>query len=246
MLKSGIYKIQSKVHPDRFYIGSSVCISNRLDIHKSDLNRNKHHSVKLQNHYNKYGLSDLVFSVVERCSEEVLIEREQHYIDELDPFFNICKIAGSPLGIKRSKETRRKMSKAKKGKKMGPLSEKQKRKLSEILKGKKKPTRSKEHCRKLSESNKRRKHSKETRIKMSETRKGMSISEETRRKISESRKDKVPVLQLTKDGRVIGVFKSVHDASRNTGVFASNISKCLNGKRTHAGGWGWKKKTVAD
>jgi hypothetical protein len=49
--------------------------------------------------------------------KEVLIEREQHYLDELDPFFNICKVAGSVLGVKHSKETRRKMSKAQKGKK---------------------------------------------------------------------------------------------------------------------------------
>jgi group I intron endonuclease len=69
-----------------------------MEVHRSDLNKNKHHSVKLQNHHNKYGLSDLVFSVVERCSKEVLIEREQHYIDELDPYFNICKVAGSVIG----------------------------------------------------------------------------------------------------------------------------------------------------
>jgi group I intron endonuclease len=68
-------------------------------------------------------------------SKEVLIEREQHYIDELDPFFNICKVAGSPLGVKHSKETRRKMSEAHKGKKMGPHSEETKRKMSKANKG---------------------------------------------------------------------------------------------------------------
>jgi group I intron endonuclease len=209
MLKSGIYKIQSKVHPDRCYIGSAVSISMRWRRHRSDLNKNKHHSVKLQRHHNKYGLSDLVFSVVERCSEEVLIEREQYYIDELDPFFNIYKIAGSPLGMKRSKEARRKMSEAAKG----------------------------------------RRHSKETRKKIGEAQKGKKRgprSKGTIRKMSENRKNKVPVLQLTKEGLVVNVFESINDASRKTGAQRAGISKCLNGKQTHAGGWGWKKKTVAD
>jgi group I intron endonuclease len=243
MLKSGIYKIQSKVHPDRCYIGSSVSISIRWRHHRNALNRNKNDNPRLQNHYNKYGLSDLVFSVVERCPKEVLIEREQHYIDALDPFFNICKVAGNTLGVKLSKETKRKLSEAHKGKKMGPHSEETKRKISKANKGKK---RSEETKRKLSEINKGKRHSKEARRKIGEANKGRKLSKEHRRKLSEARKDKVPVLQLTKEGVIVNTFESITDASRKTGVNRRNIQACLNGRKTHAGGWGWKKKTVAD
>jgi hypothetical protein len=51
---SGIYKIQSIINPERVYIGSAISIRNRWCTHKSELKGNKHHSPKLQNHYNKY------------------------------------------------------------------------------------------------------------------------------------------------------------------------------------------------
>lgn len=52
---SGIYKIQSKVKPERIYIGSAVNIRHRRNQHFSSLSLNNHHNKKLQYHYNKYG-----------------------------------------------------------------------------------------------------------------------------------------------------------------------------------------------
>lgn len=42
---------------------------------------------------------------MEVCEKESLITREQHYINDLNPHFNICKIAGSSLGRKVSEQT---------------------------------------------------------------------------------------------------------------------------------------------
>jgi group I intron endonuclease len=112
---SGIYKIESKIKSERIYIGSSCNIKRRWENHKYDLSRNKHGSNKLQNHYNKYGKDDLVFSIIEECENDYLIIREQFYIDSLSPFFNNRKIANSQLGIKRSEETKRKLSERMKG-----------------------------------------------------------------------------------------------------------------------------------
>lgn len=112
---SGIYKIQSISHPERCYIGSAVDYKSRWRIHIHDLKNNKHHSGKLQNHFNKYGESDLIFIMVEPCVPELLINREQYFIDTLNPFFNICKIAGSCLGVKRSQEYCENMSRARTG-----------------------------------------------------------------------------------------------------------------------------------
>lgn len=95
---SGIYQIQSKIYPDRIYIGSAVDIQDRWRCHLKDLRKCIHGNSRFQNHFNKYGEQDIQFTVLEECSKEMLIQREQHYIDTLNPWFNICKVAGSRLG----------------------------------------------------------------------------------------------------------------------------------------------------
>lgn len=96
---SGIYKIQSIVKPERCYIGSAVNIKSRWESHLRTLRNGKHHSLKLQRHFDKHGEEDLIFIIIEPCFPQFLICREQSYIDSLKPYFNICMIAGSSLGI---------------------------------------------------------------------------------------------------------------------------------------------------
>ena len=98
MKLSAIYKIQSKIKPGRIYIGSSNNVKRRWDRHLQQLRNNKHHSSKLQYHYNKYGKSDLIFIITEPCLPEFLIIREQYYLDKHKPYFNGSLIAGSTLG----------------------------------------------------------------------------------------------------------------------------------------------------
>ena len=43
-----------------------------------------------------------------------------------------------------------------------------------------------------------------------------------------------------KDGVVVGVFKSVSDAVRETKIMQGNISSCLTGKRKSCGGYVWR------
>lgn len=186
---NGIYKIQSKSKPKRVYIGSAVDIQHRWDRHLSDLRLNKHHSIKFQRHYNKYGESDLVFIIVELCFPEFLTAREQYYINKLKPYFNICKIAGSSLGRKFSEETRQKMNKYREGR---PLSEETKRRISESQTGRKHSDKTK---RKISESHTGKHHTEETKEKCREATKGerhpffgKHLSEEHKQKISEANK----------------------------------------------------------
>jgi group I intron endonuclease len=117
---SGIYKIQSNVHSDRCYIGSAQNIKGRWQLHISELRRNKHKNGRLQNHFNKYGESDLQFSLVVGCDKENLISYEQFYIDSLGPYFNILKIAGSALNFKHSEETIKHLRQIHLGHKMTP------------------------------------------------------------------------------------------------------------------------------
>jgi len=92
-----------------------VWIKDRWWGHLCDLRKNKHKNIKLQVHFNKYGEQDLQFTVLEGCTKELLIQREQYYIDTLNPWFNICMVANSSLGVKRSKQTKEKYSRAKIG-----------------------------------------------------------------------------------------------------------------------------------
>lgn len=185
----GIYQIQSKIKSERIYIGSAVNISQRWWKHLSDLKLNKHCNLKLQRHYNKYGESDLQFSILLGCNKEDLIRVEQFFIDVYDPWFNECKLAGSCLGIKRSKETLKKMSLSQKER---IVTEETKKKTSKTLTGR---SLSVEHVKNISKSligNKHsvgRKHSAETRKKMSISQQKRPIcSKETKLKRSKSLK----------------------------------------------------------
>jgi group I intron endonuclease len=126
MTISGIYKIQSIINPDRVYIGSAVKLSERKNTHLWLLRKNKHHSKKLQRHYNKYGENDLVFSVLIECDKLKLIRKEQCYMNIYKPYFNCCEVSGSRLGYKESEEVKKKLSDASKGK---PKSQEMKDKL---------------------------------------------------------------------------------------------------------------------
>jgi group I intron endonuclease len=97
---SGIYKIQSKIKPEKIYIGSAVNITNRWRQHIHYLKNNKHPNKKLQNHYNKYGETDLQFSILLGCEKNDLLKIEQYFIDSYNPWFNNRPIAGSNLGKK--------------------------------------------------------------------------------------------------------------------------------------------------
>ena len=109
MRNTGIYKISNNTN-SKIYIGSSININRRWNSHKNALLKNKHKNILLQNHVNKYGIENIVFEIIEICSKDNLINREQFYIDLLKPIFNICKIAGNTLGYRYSIEQKDKLS----------------------------------------------------------------------------------------------------------------------------------------
>lgn len=131
-MATGIYKIRNIINGN-IYIGSAVNINGRWSQHISRLKMRKHHSNHLQNAWNKYGSDAFEFLVIEECEVSKLIEREQYFIDTLSPKYNICRTAGSPLGIKHSTETRAKISEVRKGVKH---STETRAKMSEAKKGK--------------------------------------------------------------------------------------------------------------
>lgn len=74
-LMIGIYKITNLVN-NKCYIGQSINIHNRWKQHKSALTSNRHHSIKLQNSWNKHGYLNFKFEVIEECEVSKLNDRE--------------------------------------------------------------------------------------------------------------------------------------------------------------------------
>jgi len=109
----GIYTITSPSGGQ--YVGSALSFERRWRDHRSDLRCGKHHNEPLQKAFIKYGESGLVFTKLLCCAPQDLLMYEQMAIDTLDPKYNICRIAGSPLGVKHSPETNAKNSARQKG-----------------------------------------------------------------------------------------------------------------------------------
>lgn len=142
MIKSGIYKILNKIN-GKFYIGSALNLKYRWRDHKTFLKNGNHPNIHLQRSSIKYDLQNFEFVVLEYVKADSLIEREQFWINTLNPEYNILKIAGSLIGFKHSEETKNKYYRGKK------QSEEARLKKSLALKGKPK---SAEHKAKIAAS----------------------------------------------------------------------------------------------
>jgi group I intron endonuclease len=250
----GVYKITT-ANNNMFYIGSSSrSIIKRLQQHFCDLKKNKHHSLYLQRVYNKYGKSILKIEILEYCNKENILEREQYYIDTLNPVYNTCKIAGNSTGKKHSKETREKQSKKRleyfknnpptRGKEHHhygkKLSEEHKAKIKLAGKGR---IFSEESKRKMSESRKQiKKNSPEVYLKLSKVNKEKKLwkvmhSPEAIEKATRKRFKKV--FQYNKNNEFIAEFESLVEAFKITGVRKESISRTALKYNKHAGGFIW-------
>lgn len=136
----GVYEIRNLVN-NKLYIGSSVDCEYRWRLHQRDLRNKKHHAPHLQFSFNKHGVKNFKFSILERADVPILLAREQHWIDATQCCngefgYNTLITAGSPLGHKHSEATRKKISEIQKGK---VISKETRIKLSLAHTGKKKP-----------------------------------------------------------------------------------------------------------
>ncbi len=111
MKTNGIYIIRNLINNKR-YIGSSVSITTRWKSHKSRLNRNKHHSDKLQNSWNKHGAANFAFEIVE-ILPEFLSEKQVRGIEQFfittSNWDNLYNIADNVSCTYPNTETKKKM-----------------------------------------------------------------------------------------------------------------------------------------
>ena len=83
---SGVYKITNIITGD-FYIGSSKDIKLRWNIHKTPYTIKKHPNVKLYKAMSQYGRDNFTIEVIEETDN--LREREQYWIEQLKPVYNV-------------------------------------------------------------------------------------------------------------------------------------------------------------
>lgn len=161
----GVYLIKNKV-TDKFYVGSSIDIDRRWKRHIDDLSKNKHHSKKLQNSWNKHGKDCFEFLLAESAFTVQELEiKEQNWINKYNSFangYNVAPIAQKIGLLPKTEEHKRKIGLAHKGRKLSeeskekirqkalgrkckPISDEQKVKISQANKGKKRTQAMKDH-----------------------------------------------------------------------------------------------------
>lgn len=76
---TGIYIIKNIVN-GKVYIGQSVNILRRKQAHFNLLSKNKHNNMYLQRSFNKYGIENFEFKIIEECEKNRLYEREFYWV----------------------------------------------------------------------------------------------------------------------------------------------------------------------
>ncbi len=174
-----VYIIRNTIN-SKIYVGSTSNFNHRKNVYNHRVNQegNKEQK-KLINAIKKYGAENFYFELIEVCTLENLIKTEQYYLDtvlfasESDKRFdnlgyNICRVAGSTLGVKQSKEFCEAISKRMTGYKHSP-----------------------ESIKKSSDARRGQVVSQETREKIRKTLTGYKHTEETKKKVAEASKNRV-------------------------------------------------------
>lgn len=107
--RGGIYRIVH-IPTKREYIGQALCFLIRWQGHLQCLRGHKHPNKKLEHSWHFHGEHEFQFFILEFVDEpSYLTECEQQYLDTRDPYYNICKTAGSIRGFRWSEVSRERM-----------------------------------------------------------------------------------------------------------------------------------------
>ena len=164
----GIYKLYFD-NDDRFYIGSTNDLQERLQAHNRAILKQKHFNRYFQRLCLKLGIENFKFELLIKCPQDYLLKAEQWVVNKLKPELNLAKIVGRPpvnrkRGYKMSEEAKQNISKARTGQK-------------------------------VDRSNYT--HSQETLDKMSKALTGRTISDETKQKMKEAKSNGGKYSKLT-------------------------------------------------
>ena len=222
--ESGIYMWTNKITGD-IYIGQSSNLSLRFRNYFNISYLKSKENYIISRALIKYGYSNFSLTILEICNKSKLLEREQYYLDNLGPKYNILKIAGSSSGYTLLEETKAKISKSLKGVYIGEKSYWFGKIMSE-------ETKNLMSSKKMGELNNfyGKTHSEETKELMSKKALGRKHSEYTKLKMSTKRGNPLNVYEkCDSDGfKLIGSFVSARKAGKFLNMSGSTINKYLN------------------
>lgn len=193
------------------YVGSSIRLRRRVLHHFARMRCGEHENASVQAAFTKYG--SLEAKVLEYCDKDVLLAREQHWIDTLHPNLNGCKFAGAPM---RDAGVAAKLSAALRGR---SVSEEWRRRISATKSGVT-----------LSDEQKRR---------ISEATKGIPKSQAMRAKLAATKCRPVESIDAF-TGQVVRRYGSAKAAALELALARSSISQVCNGQRRICGGFVWR------
>lgn len=121
-----ISSLDNKVY---YYVGSSLELTKRLSSHRYlIINKEEYKNRGSPLFYKavkKHGWLNFKFAVLEyvdlnhgldpKQNRKTLLFKEQYYLDNINPSLNVCKMADSPLGVKRDITFSRNLSKSRRG-----------------------------------------------------------------------------------------------------------------------------------
>lgn len=259
MITFCIYKIIS-INKGGFYIGSAKSFLHRKRLHIKDLKSGRHHNVYLRSCYKTYGEEDLIFEILESGIEPSrLLEREQFYIDSLNPPYNICRKAGSRLGTHATAETKERLRRANLGIKRRPHSEEIKEKIRNALKGKRHTEERKKNMSLANKGRIKKPLTDQHRQNISKAQKGIKRGKQTDEHIRKrtaylygnkfnvgKENRNTPVVKISLDGKILETYKSVKDAAEKNQTTKSNIIHAIKGRTKSAKKckWGYAKNFI--
>ena len=227
-----IYKI-TNIKTSQIYIGSSIDIKERIRRHFKDLKANKHHSLKMQRSYNKYGRD--VFKITYLCKfpEEYRQKMEQWFLDNNDCYFNNELIVGKPqLNRDFSEEYRKNCSNRMMGnefwKLTPPMSEENKLKVAECARNR---IWTNEMRKKLSDSVKKSYHLRPPR---------KPHTDKTKLKMSKSSQNKRVITQCDLNENILKIWGSINEIVDVLGFEQASISRCCQEKQKTSYGFIFK------
>jgi group I intron endonuclease len=214
-MNTGVYCILNTRNGKRYVGSTALSFSRRWKKHCQDLRAKRHKNRHLQAAWQHYGAEAFQFAVLESCLPGDCIVREQHWLDfhkaaDRQFGYNASPTAQNCLGIKRSAETRAKVSAALRGKKLSP---EHRAKLSAVRLGKKIP------------ALQGRKLSPEHRAKVAAANRGKTLSPETRAKVGAANRLKLKGRKLSEEHR-----RNVVAATRLRGMSAENHAKTVESR----------------
>lgn len=259
-MKKVIYIIKNKVN-NKVYIGQSKKLGQRFGGHLYRLKRKEHHNEILQRAFDKHGIENFGYSILEEVLDDSLLnEREKHWIDfyggiNCESVYNLK----DPLLNEYSDYVKSKLSKSNSGENNPNYghewTEEMKQKASEAKSGKtweerlgeEKAKLAKE---KLSNSNKGRKHSEETKEKIRKH--NVGENNPAYGKGDRQRGEKNPmygkpsvqrkvILQFDKVGNFMKEYDCLSDVQKD-GFHIGNVASAARGELKTSGGFVWTYK----